>query len=154
MNNLIISAATILLLITTGCGPSAQKIKKNTAEANPVIKAKTSIYPHWVENPALKGYLSVVGSARVQKSGNPAAQHRVAMLTARAELSRVYNSHVENTSDSSTTTSSSGTYQHTDSSSSRVRSSSALQLSDAVVLEQWTHPDTKELFIWLALPLK
>ena len=156
MKSIVLSLVLILPLLT-GCGPSSKNVKGSNNGTNPaskpVNKNNSSGYPYWIENPTRKGYLSVIGSAKVQKRGGLPAQQRVAMLTARAELSRVYHSHVESQSTTTIESSNASNSLHSNS-SSRLKSSSALQLSDAVTLDKWTDPKTKELFIWLALPLK
>ena len=146
----------ISLLFITSCGSSSKNIRatqNNATSASTSNSANSSIFPYWVQNPTKDGYLSVVGSAKVQKRGGLPIQQRVALLTARAELSRIYHSHIESSSTTSIESSKRGSSLHSDS-STKLQSSSALQLSDAVILKKWTHPDTKELFIWLALPLK
>ena len=157
MKSFAITLAFILPFLTA-CGSSSKNIKGSQNEtrsstSSSVNKHNSSRYPYWVNNPSRAGYLTVTGSAKVQKRGGLRGQQRVAMLTARAELSRVYHSHVESQSKTTIKSSKDSNSLHSDS-STRIKSSSALMLSDAVILDKWTDPETKELFIWLALPLK
>lgn len=154
MKYLVPLSLCALLSLLGGCKSNPTSNTYSTKQY-PAIQTVTkhSIYPEWVNSPNAKGYLSVVGSAKPQKSKNPRAQYRVALLTARAELSRIYNTHIEN--QISTSSTQTGNYSdHQTKHFTKLKSSGALQLSDAVVLKEWTHPDTKELFLWLALPLK
>lgn len=153
MNKQLITTILLSLLFITACGPSSKNIRATQNNSSASNNANSSVYPYWVQNPTKEGYLSVVGSAKVQKRGGLSIQERVALLTARAELSRIYHSHVKSSSTTSIESSKRGNSLQSDSSTT-VQSSSALRLSDAVILKKWTHPDTKELFLWLALPLK
>lgn len=131
--------ATLLLL---GCAGGGQK----AAEGKAVPGA-----PAWVLNPDKPGYVSVVGSAPKQDWGGHAAQFRVAEMKARQELAQQVRVQVESvnrarTEDRSGVVSRSGDVE------TKLQSSVDLILESARVVEEWTDPQSGELYIWLVTP--
>ncbi len=109
--------------------------------------------PDWFYNPGNNQYLGVTGAAPVQDFGGIDAQRRVALIRARAELGRIAKVHVDSENNINTTVNSNGVVK---SSNSYIKLTSAevLDLIDAEIKEEWIHPKTGELYIWLVLPHK
>ncbi len=100
-------------------------------------------YPQWVFLPKLDGYHVVIGSAIKQEISNSKAQLSVALLVAKAELARFYNTSVN----SSLVLSQSNDDSIKIISKAHLKSRADLDLSNAEVLDTWQHPETEELFI-------
>lgn len=132
-------AATLLLLGCAGAGQKAGDVK--------VIAGA----PGWVMNPDKPGYTSVVASAPRQDWGGHAAQYRVAQMKARQELAQMVRVRVESTNRSSTEDRA-GTVSRSGDVETRVQSSVDLILESARVIEEWTDPQSGELYIWLVTP--
>ena len=84
--------------------------------------------------------------------GGIEAQRRVARMLARAEMARIKSASVQAQSTSEITSSSSGVKISSDD-FRRVSTMQALQLNDVKLVEEWTHPDTGELYMWLVYPV-
>ncbi|MDO8925724.1 MAG: LPP20 family lipoprotein [Sideroxyarcus sp.] len=132
-------AATLLLLGCAGAGQKAGDVKAIAGA------------PAWVMNPDKPGYTSVVASAPKQDWGGHAAQFRVAQMKARQELAQMVRVRVESTNRSSTEDRA-GTVSRSGDVETRVKSSVDLILESARVIEEWTDPQSGELYIWLVTP--
>lgn len=130
----------LLAIFATGCNTVSQ-----TKESNIEL-------PKWIDNPEYPGYVGITASAQPQQMGGIEAQRRVAHMLARAELARVRSTAVQSKSRIETTSSNSGVTISSDD-FRRASTAQALQLNDVKVIEEWTHPETGELFIWLAYPV-
>jgi uncharacterized lipoprotein YajG len=135
---LVVLAAAGLLL--AGCAGTSSK----TAKPN-------KVYPAWVINPDYPGHIGVVGSAPRQDMGGQDAQHRVAMLKARQELAQMIRVHVESTTRSEVEDRG-GRVSRDLEVQTRLRSTEALSLERARVVDEWVDPETGELYIHLVTP--
>lgn len=108
--------------------------------------------PKWIDNPEYPGYVGITASAQPQRMGGIEAQRRVAHMLARAEMARVRSTSVQSKSRIETTVSNTGVKISSDD-FRRASTAQALQLNDVKVIEEWTHPETGELFLWLAYPV-
>ncbi|MBI4808399.1 MAG: LPP20 family lipoprotein [Nitrosomonadales bacterium] len=140
MTRLFIYLVAALLLL--GCTGTGQK----AADAGGIPGA-----PAWVMNPDKPGYTSVVGSAPKQDWGGRAAQLRVAEMKARQELAQIVRVQVESMNKFKTEDRS-GSVSRTGDVETRLRSSVDLSLESARVIEEWTDPQSGELYIWLVTP--
>lgn len=107
--------------------------------------------PAWVLNPDKAGYVSVVGSAPKQDWGGHAAQYRVAEMKARQELAQMVRVRVESASEFATEDRAGKISRNADI-ETKLQSSVDLSLESARVLEEWTDPNSGELYIWLVTP--
>ncbi len=137
---LVCSVAALLLQGCTGTGA------KVVAGARAVEGA-----PAWVLNPDKAGYVSVVGSAPRQDWGGHAAQYRVAEMKARQELAQMLRVRVESTNRYATEDHA-GKVGRSAELETKLQSSVDLSLAAARVAEEWTDPQSGELYIWLVTP--
>jgi len=107
--------------------------------------------PAWVLNPDKAGYVSVVGSASRQDWGGHAAQYRVAEMKARQELAQMVRVRVESANRYATETRA-GKASTSAEVETKLQSSVDLSLEAARVAEEWTDPQSGELYIWLITP--
>jgi hypothetical protein len=127
-------------LVLTGCAGSSAKSAKT---------AKT--YPAWVLNPGTPGHIGVIGSAPRQDMGGRDAQYRVAMLKARQELAQMIRVHVESTTRSQIEDRGGQVGRDLDV-ETRLRSTEALSLERARIVNEWVDPESGELYIHLVTP--
>ncbi len=117
--------------------PNNQEIKNNR--------------PHWIDNPSLKGHLSITASAMPQNMGGLLGQRRAALLRARAELAK--NSRV-------VVSKSFSSKKVQDQNNPVINQSLSTQANELQTLEnarihaEWSNPDNGELFIWYVIPKK
>jgi hypothetical protein len=102
-------------------------------------------------NPDKQGYQSVVASAPKQDWGGHAAQYRVAEMKARQELAQMVRVRVESTNRYATEDRAGKVGRSADV-ETRLQSSVDLSLEAARVIEEWTDPQSGELYIWLVTP--
>jgi hypothetical protein len=107
--------------------------------------------PAWVLNPDKPGYVSVVGSAPKQDWGGRAAQYRVAEMKARQELAQMVRVQVES-ANRYATEERAGKVSRSADVETKLQSSVDLSLESARVIEEWTDPQSGELYIWLVTP--
>ena len=139
LRNLFICMAAASLLL--GCaGTGTKTAEKLVAGA-----------PSWVLNPAKPGFQSVVGSAPKQDWGGHAAQYRVAEMKARQELAQMVRVHVASTNQYMTEDRA-GKVSRSADVETRLESSVDLSLQSARVIEEWTDPESGDLYIWLITP--
>jgi hypothetical protein len=130
----------LLALLLAGC---------NT---NPSTRDSSVQLPAWYEDPSYPGYIGVTASAPPQSIGGLEGQRRAALLIARAEMARMQSVQMQSLSLSSTTTTSAGvTFSNED--FRRAGSTQILQLNNVEVMDEWIHPETGELFLWLVYPV-
>lgn len=104
--------------------------------------------PNWFHDPDIPGYIGISATAAPQSFGGIEAQQRVAESKARAELGRMARVQVQSRnlvrkSDQE------GVDMQT---ASRLSSAEMLDLSRMEVREQWLHPTTGDLYIWVLVP--
>jgi len=131
--------AAVLLLGCSGAGPKADNGQL------------VSGAPSWVLNPDKPGFQSVVASAPTQDWGGHAAQYRVAEMKARQELAQMVRVKVESTNRYATEDRAGKVGRSADV-ETRLQSSVDLSLEAARVIEEWTDPQSGELYIWLVTP--
>lgn len=131
--------ATLLLLGCAGAGQQAGGGKT------------VSGAPAWLMNPDKPGYTSVIGSAPKQDWGGRAAQFRVAEMKARQELAQMVRVRVESVN-RATIEDRAGAVSRSGDVETRLQSSVDLILEKARVIEEWTDPQSGELYIWLVTP--
>lgn len=131
--------AAVLLLGCSGAGPKADNAQL------------VSGAPSWVLNPDKPGYQSIVASAPKQDWGGHAAQYRVAEMKARQELAQMVRVRVESASRYATEDRA-GKVGRSSDVETRLQSSVDLSLEAARVIEEWTDPQSGELYIWLVTP--
>ncbi len=111
----------------------------------------TSTRPQWVFSPERSGFISVVGYAPKQTSGDTEAQQRVALMKARQQLGQMVRVRVENTAHQvqvvqnikSTLAVASDT---------RLSSSARLNLGNAQESALWLDPANGDLYLLMELP--
>ena len=138
-NSFLCLVAALLLLGCAGTGSKAGSEKQISGA------------PAWVLNPVKTGFQSVVGSAPKQDWGGHAAQYRVAEMKARQELAQMVRVQVESTN-KYMTEDRAGKVSRSADVETRMQSSVDLSLESARVIEEWTDPQTGELYIWLVTP--
>ncbi len=138
-NLLVCSAAALLLQGCSGTGPKVGGARAGTGA------------PEWVLNPGKAGYAGAVGSAPKQDWGGHAAQYRVAEMKARQELAQMLRVRVESTSRYATEDRA-GKVSRSADLETKLQSSVDLSLEAARVAEEWTDPQSGELYIWLVTP--
>jgi hypothetical protein len=131
--------ATLLLLGCAGAGSKAGSEKPASGA------------PSWVLNPDKPGFQSVVASAPKQDWGGHAAQYRVAEMKARQELAQMVRVRVESTNRYATEDRA-GSVSRAADVETKLQSSVDLSLESARVIEEWTDPQSGELYIWLVTP--
>ncbi len=124
----------------------------SACSSGPAIQESRVELPFWYENPSYPGYIGVTASAMPQKIGGIEGQRRAALLMARAEMAKMKNVQVQSLSETVTTTTNSGV-RFSNEDYRRIGSTQALQLYNVVVKDEWIHPETGELFLWLVYPV-
>ena len=107
--------------------------------------------PFWVNNPDIPNFYGVSTKAKVQKFGGRDAQFRVAMTMARVDIAKAARVHIYSAEKSKTSTSDKGTSFLSDT-STQISTAESLRLDKVFVKEQWHHPETDELYIWVLMP--
>ncbi len=138
-NSLLLLVAALLLPGCAGAGPKAASEKA------------VSGAPAWVLNPDKPGFTSVVASAPKQDWGGHAAQYRVAEMKARQELAQMVRVRVESTNRYATEDRAGKVSRNADV-ETKLQSSVDLSLESARVAEEWTDPQSGELYLWLVTP--
>ncbi len=120
---------------------------------NTSITTKTDVaLPAWFYDPSFPGYVGVTASAPPQSIGGVEGQRRAALLMARAEMARMQG--VQVTASSKTTVTSSKTgVQFSNADMRRLGTTQLLQLNNAEIKQEWVHPATGELYLWLVFPV-
>lgn len=140
LRNAFIGLVAALLLL--GCAGTGLKAGSGKA---------VSGAPAWVLNPDKAGYVSVVGSAPKQDWGGHAAQFRVAEMKARQELAQMVRVRVES-ANKFATEDRGGKVSRSADVETKLQASVDLSLESARVVEEWTDPQSGELYIWLVTP--
>lgn len=139
----------IAALLIVGCAnPSSNLVNTSTNSGSTVIDSKL---PAWILNPDKPGYQSVVGSAPKQDWGGREAQYRVALMKARQELAQMVRVQVQSTNIYKVEDHD-GKISRDSDIETRLQSSVGLSLDEARVIEEWTDPQSGELYLWLATP--
>ena len=110
-------------------------------------------YPDWVLNPDKQGFVGIVGAAPKQEIGGHAAQYRMALMKARRELAAEKRVRIISVTQSSTEDKN-GKVTHSDETDTKLRSQVELSAGDMQMIEEWTHPETGELYVWFVIPVK
>lgn len=83
--------------------------------------------PGWVDKPELFNHLAAVGSSAIKNVGGDQAQYLAAMEQAQARLNILFKKQPGN-------------------------AERELPLHKAIVKDEWRHPETGRLYLWLILP--
>jgi hypothetical protein len=139
----------VAVLSIAGCAvPTANVAKMVTSvESSPKVSL-----PTWVLNPEKPGYLSVVGSAPKQDWGGRDAQFRVALTKAHQELAQMVRLQVQSSSSFKSETHNGTVGAQVADIETKLQTSVGLKLDAARVVEEWTNPQTGELYLWLVTP--
>jgi hypothetical protein len=133
----------------TGCAVPSGSVAKivTPTESSPRVSL-----PAWVLNPDKQGYLSVIGSAPKQDLGGRDAQFRVALTKAHQELAQMVRLQVQSSSSFKSETHNGAVVAQDADIETKLQTSVGLRLDAARVIEEWTHPQTGELYLWLVTP--
>ena len=137
-------APIAISMLLFGCVTAETKLESTRPETK---------LPAWVLNPDKPGYESVIGSAPKQDWGGRAAQYRVAMMKARQELAQRIRVRVESTNEYQIEERA-GKVTSEANMQVRLQSSVDLSLETARVNEEWTDPQSGDLYIWLIFNAK
>lgn len=122
---------------------TTQPIVKNQAEKSQ--HESTVTFPIWVEDHRLVNYISVIGTAERQEWGEQ-AQYNAAMLDARHNLSIEFKKHREALRALKIKSMPPQSEYNFD------QSIETLLLENAIVQEEWKHPGTGRIYLWLIIP--
>lgn len=148
---------TLVLLICFllfACGEQTVKPKPVQKPPQPVTEKapipaeqeSTTILPIWVEDHRLVNYISAIGSSDLQSFGGEQAQYNAAMQEARKNLSIEFKKHLYALEAHDTNTPAA---EYEDEINQRVE---MLLLENAIVQEEWKHPETGRVYLWLIMP--
>lgn len=107
--------------------------------------------PSWIQSPEKVGFISVVGYAPKQASGDESVQYRIALMKARQELAQIVRLRVENVTYQSVTDSN-GQIDEEHTVTTRLTSRSALSLNRLRESARWSDPASGGLYLLLELP--
>jgi hypothetical protein len=138
-----------VLLFLAGCAVPEGGAQKLGSPA--VVSPKVSS-PSWVLNPEKVGFISVVGSAPKQDWGGRDAQFRVALTKAHQELAQMVRLQVQSSSSFKSETHNGAVVAQDADIETKLQTSVGLRLDAARVVEEWTNPQTGELYLWLVTP--
>ncbi len=129
-----------------------KELQNRSDQTSPAESGLIEGTPPWFFNPGHEGYLGAVGMAKKQARGGYAAQKRLAVTIAEAELSR----QVEVLVNAELNTSRIVTHAEADASyrvklRSMSRQESRQMLKNAVVKDEWLDPETGNLHVWLVI---
>lgn len=105
----------------------------------------TAILPIWVEDHRLVNYISAIGTAEPQEWGEQ-AQYNVAMQDARHNLSIEFKKHHEALQALKIKAMTPQSEVEID------QSIETLLLENAIVQEEWKHPETGRIYLWMIIP--
>ena len=152
MSFIQITRLTALSLLLIAC---ADKTIKTVPIKPPVLEVKTSvtppkiklsaaknitILPIWVEDHRLVNYISAIGTSKVKRFGGDQAQYNAAMQHARRNLSIAFKQYQTSLSEKS---------PEIDNQKTNV---STLMFKNVIVKEEWKHPKTGQLYLWVVIP--
>jgi hypothetical protein len=144
--SLLLMVAAFLL---AGCAVPPDSVKKRGGAESSLPKVTL---PIWVLNPEKAGYLSVVGSAPKQDWGGRDAQFRVALTKAHQELAQMVRVQVQSSSSFKSETHNGAVVAQDADIETKLQTSVGLKLDAARVIEEWTNPQSGELYLWLVTP--
>ena len=135
MKTLLLSLSFILVTACASTGVSTTEVK----------------LPYWFYNPNLTSFYGVAVKAQVQKFGGREAQMRAAMTMARVEIAKNARVQIRSSQTSATTATNKGLSEYSDT-NTQISTGEVLRLDEVFLKEQWVHPETGELYIWLLMP--
>ena len=104
------------------------------------------IPPIWVEDPRLIKHISAIGSSEIKQWGGELAQYNAAMQEARSKLKIEFKKHRDALEKLKTMNTSLESEEEID---QRIQT---LLLENAIVQEEWRHPKSGRLYLWLVIP--
>ena len=118
-------------------------IKETAIAAEPENRL---IPPIWIDDPRLVNYITAVGSSGLQKWGGEQAQYIAAMQDAQLNLSIAFKKYQN-------------ALEHLKRKESVDQPENDIEqnikiflLENAIVQEEWKHPETERLYLWLIIP--
>ncbi|MFH1897359.1 MAG: LPP20 family lipoprotein [Candidatus Desantisbacteria bacterium] len=105
-------------------------------------------YPIWVYQPNYGGVLGAVGIAKKQEKGGYAAQKRLAIVIAQAEIAKQIEVMVDTELQTEKTMINQDYYSKF---SSLSRQETQQLIKNAVVKDEWIQPETGELYVWVVI---
>ncbi|MFH1898695.1 MAG: LPP20 family lipoprotein [Candidatus Desantisbacteria bacterium] len=105
-------------------------------------------YPVWVYQPDYGGVLGAVGIAKKQEKGGSAAQKRLAVIIAQAELAKQIEVMVDTRLETEKTTIGN---EYSSKLSSLSRQETQQLIKNAVARDEWIQPETGELYVWVVI---
>ncbi len=152
---LVLKESLILFVcfLLLACGKQTVKQPPINNAPQPVVKKQsikiqqksTVILPIWVEDHRLVNYISAIGTAELQEWGEQ-AQYNVAMKNARHNLSIEFKKHHEALQALKIKSMIQQPEVEID------QSIETLLLENAIVQEEWKHPKTGRLYLWMIIP--
>ncbi len=143
-------------MLFTGCTesttPSAQVKKQMQGEANFRCRQDGVLAPKWTCNPYVEGAIAAVGIAQVNAGHDKSMQRSEAMADGRDALASQISIKVSNLFKSYKATTGAGGSATFDASTSKVSKQLASQtLNGSRAFESWQNPQTKELYLLVAI---
>lgn len=114
-------------------------------QAVKTLQKNTVILPIWVEDHRLVNYISAIGTAELQQWGEQ-VQYNAAMQDARRNLSIQFKKHHEALQALKIKAMTPQSEYEID------QSIETLLLENAIVQEEWQHPETGRIYLWLIIP--
>ena len=126
----------------------AEKDRPDVIAKYPLVNGK----PIWFKEPGYGGYLGGVGISKPQKDGY-SAQRRVALSMAQADLSRSVSVNIYNEATSERLLVDTATaFYYKEKFSTLSRQEVDEYTANFTIMDMWTDPNTKELYLWVILP--
>lgn len=150
----VMKRALIFIVISgllLSCARDVQ-VKKDEKGVQQQRSSPEESYPVWFYNPGHEGYLGAVGMAKKQERGGYAAQKRLAVTIAQAELARQIEVFVNSDLQTEKTIIDTKADQYYKAKLSSLTTQETYQLiKNAVVKDEWVDPKTENLYLWVVI---
>lgn len=128
------------------------QVKKDEKGVQQQRSSPEESYPVWFYNPGHGGCLGAVGMAKKQERGGYAAQKRLAVTIAQAELAKQIEVFVNSDLQTEKTIIDTKADRHYRAKLSSLTTQETYQLiKNAVVRDEWVDPKTEEMYIWVVI---
>ncbi|MFH1096819.1 MAG: hypothetical protein V1749_04920 [Candidatus Desantisbacteria bacterium] len=144
---LLVSCATDKTLVKEDRLVQQQVAEKESRDKICLAPTKDN-YPIWVYQPNYGGVLGAVGIAKKQEKGGYVAQKRLAIIIAQAEIAKQIEVMVNTELQTEKTMINQDYYSKF---SSLSRQETQQLIKNAVVKDEWIHPETGDLYIWVVI---
>jgi len=144
---LLVSCATDKTLVKEDRLVQQQVAEKGSRDKTCLAPTKDH-YPVWVYQPNYGGVLGAVGIAKKQERGGYAAQKRLAIIIAQAELAKQIEVMVDTELQTEKTM---VNRDYSSKFSSLSRQETQQLIKNAVVKEEWLDLETGDLYIWVVI---